>query len=274
VEAVRLGWNTSRMGKWTVILAAAGIWIFIKLPQEWWIHIAQLDMTDFIKETIFGVSADASWGEAIANRPWVLVAIIAGLAALGFLVYWIITRKAPKFDHGPRWTADPLPPECRGGELYRTVAATERFFDRALLEKVVLTGLISVIFAQYLLPEKAHKGLVVFVFVAVFIAVNALVSQVMARRGRSWNSVLLEGVVMYVVNFVIVIVMASLLRLLDLGLGAPWQDGLFFTFLFTVITVLFDRYHTVLRARGVLTERGGSGAGPTGKSTGTEAVPS
>ena len=31
------------------------IWIFIKLPQEWWIHIAQLDMTDFIKETLFGV---------------------------------------------------------------------------------------------------------------------------------------------------------------------------------------------------------------------------
>ena len=26
------------------------LWIFIKLPQEWWIHIAKLDMTDFIKE--------------------------------------------------------------------------------------------------------------------------------------------------------------------------------------------------------------------------------
>jgi hypothetical protein len=212
-------------------------------------------MTDFIKETIFGVSADASWGEAIANRPWVLVAIIVGFAALGFLVYWIITRKAPKFDHRPRWTADPLPPECRGAELYRTVAATEKFLDRALLEKIVLTGLISVVFAQYLLPEKAHKALEVFVFVAVFIAVNAFVSQVMARRGRSWNSVVLEGVVMYVVNFAIVIVMASLLRLLDLGLGAPWRNALFFTFLFTVITVLFDRYHTVLRARGVLAQR-------------------
>ena len=55
VEAVRLGWDTKHMGKWTVILSAAAIWIFIKLPQEWWIHIAQLDMTDFIKETLFGV---------------------------------------------------------------------------------------------------------------------------------------------------------------------------------------------------------------------------
>ena len=264
VEAVRLGWDWKRMGKWTVILSAAGIWIFIKLPQEWWIHIAQLDMTDFIKETIFGVSADASWGEAIANRPWVLVAIIAGFAALGFLVYWIITRKAPKFDHGPRWTADPLPPECRGAELYRTVAATEKFFDRALLEKVVLTGLISVIFAQYLLPEKAGKTVEVFAYVAVFIVVNAFVSQVMARRGRSWNSVLLEGVVMYVVNLVIATVLASVLRLLDLGLGTTWQDALFFTFLFTVITVLFDRYHTVHRARLALARLQGEAAGPLG----------
>ena len=38
------------MGKWTVIISTALIWVFIKLPQEWWIHIAQLDMTDFIKE--------------------------------------------------------------------------------------------------------------------------------------------------------------------------------------------------------------------------------
>ncbi len=73
VEAVRLGWDTKHMGKWTVILSAAAIWIFIKLPQEWWIHIAQLDMTDFIKETLFGVDATDSWATAIANRPWVLI---------------------------------------------------------------------------------------------------------------------------------------------------------------------------------------------------------
>ena len=29
---------------WVVV--AAAIWVFIKLPQEWWIHVAQLDFTD------------------------------------------------------------------------------------------------------------------------------------------------------------------------------------------------------------------------------------
>ncbi len=47
---------------------AAFIWIFIKLPQEWWLHIAQLDFTDFMKEDVFGVSVDTSWGDAHQSR--------------------------------------------------------------------------------------------------------------------------------------------------------------------------------------------------------------
>ena len=66
-------WNTMRMGKWTVILSIAAIWIFIKLPQEYWIHIAQKDMTDAIKTELFGVEPTASWSEAISNRPELLV---------------------------------------------------------------------------------------------------------------------------------------------------------------------------------------------------------
>ena len=93
VELVRLGWNTDRMGKWTVILCAAGIWIFIKLPQEWWIHIAQLDMTDFIKETLFGVDPTASWSDG-DRQP--AVGADRGDRLLRHprrIVYWIITRR-------------------------------------------------------------------------------------------------------------------------------------------------------------------------------------
>jgi len=38
----------------------ACIWIFIKLPQEWWIHIAQLDFTGFMKEDVFGTTPTTS----------------------------------------------------------------------------------------------------------------------------------------------------------------------------------------------------------------------
>ena len=203
IEAVRLRWDWKRVGRWTAVVSAALIWIFIKLPQEWWIHIAQLDMTDFIKETLFGVDATDSWSTAIANRPWVLVlAIVVVLAIIG-ISYWIITRKAPPGDRGPKWKADPLPAECRGSELYRTARAGEKLFDRALLEKIVLTGLISVIFAQYLLSDDV-RSIWVLAFVAVFIAVNAMVSQWLARRGREWKSVGVELLVMFVVNYGIV----------------------------------------------------------------------
>ena len=32
------------------VLVAAPIWIFIKLPQEYWIHVAQLDVTDTVRD--------------------------------------------------------------------------------------------------------------------------------------------------------------------------------------------------------------------------------
>ncbi len=40
-EVVRLWWNPERLTRRQVIGLAAFIWVFIKLPQEWWIHIAQ-----------------------------------------------------------------------------------------------------------------------------------------------------------------------------------------------------------------------------------------
>ena len=248
VEAVRLRWDWARMGKWTVIVSAVLIWVFIKLPQEWWIHIAQLDMTDFIKETLFGVSIDAGWGEAIANRPWVLVLAIAVAAALVALGYWIVTRKAPPGDRRFSLKADPLPPECQGAELYRTAKATERIFDRALLEKVVLTGLISLIFA--LMLDVESFGLL---FVAAFVLVNALVSQWLARRGHGWRSVVTELVGMLLVNYGIVVGLLVLEVVFGLSdTRAPRGTTLFFAFLFTVLTVLFDRYRTVFTARRVL----------------------
>src|SRR6188472_2215236 len=71
-EAIRTRWDPRRLARNLLIGIAAFIWIFIKLPQEWWIHVAELDATDLIKTRIFGVSKDASWTDAIANAPWVL----------------------------------------------------------------------------------------------------------------------------------------------------------------------------------------------------------
>ena len=249
VELVRLGWNTNRMGKWTVILSAAGIWIFIKLPQEWWIHIAQLDMTDFIKETLFGVDPTASWSTAIANRPWVLIAAIAIFAILAAVVYWIITRKAPPFDHRMRLKADPLPPLLRGAEPYRKVRAETSIFGWALREKVALTAIVCVIFGLMLTGGEA-RPLRIIVGVAIFTVINAAVSHWMALRGRSWRRLAGELITMLIVNLVIVLALEALDRWLGVtSARTPFGMTLFFSYLLTLVIVLYDRYRTVYKAR-------------------------
>lgn len=249
VELVRWGWDTRRMGKWTVILSAAAIWIFIKLPQEWWIHIAQLDMTDFIKETLFGVDPTASWSAAVANRPWVLVLAIVIIASIAFIAYWIIRKKAPPFDHGPRIAADPLPAELRGAEPYRRVRAETGIWGWALREKVALTAIVAVIFGLMLTGGQASAGRII-IGVAIFTVVNAGVSHWMALRGRSWRLLAGELVTMLVVNLVIMLVLEALDRFLGVREArVPFATTLFFSYLLTLIIVLYDRYRTVYRAR-------------------------
>ena len=95
-EVVRTCWDPRRLSRRAVIGMAAAIWIFVKLPQEWWIHIAQNDFTDFMKETVFGVEPTSSWADAFSNRPFVLVAIIAvivGLVVAAFLLRGRLPRR-------------------------------------------------------------------------------------------------------------------------------------------------------------------------------------
>jgi hypothetical protein len=63
-EVVRLRWDPKRMTKRFVIGAAAAIWIFIKLPQEYWIHIAQL-----VARWIARRLPPPDWGLKIAADP-------------------------------------------------------------------------------------------------------------------------------------------------------------------------------------------------------------
>ena len=145
-EAIRLRWDPARRSAQFWLLTAAGLWIFVKLPQEYWIHVAQLDFTD-----------------AVSEHPWfgVLCALF-GLALLAVL--WFVVRpRAPVPDWTWRPAADPLP-----------TASPERHGVRwsELAEKAALLALISVIFAE-ILPTVTLSALEVAVGVAAIVAVNA-----------------------------------------------------------------------------------------------------
>ena len=108
--------------------SAAFIWIVIKLPQEWWIHVAQLDFTDFMDD-----------------HPWAWGVIGAAALAL-FLAIWFNRRKIPKTDW-PFTVAVDKHLEPIDVDVPRT-----KVFDAVLVEKVVFMTLLAVIFAQ-ILPD-------------------------------------------------------------------------------------------------------------------------
>jgi hypothetical protein len=244
-EVLRARWDPKRFAMKFWVVAAALIWIVIKLPQEYWIHVAQMDVTDFVKETLFGVPATASFGEAIAARPWVVVVALAAVAVI-VLVAWRLMKRLPPADHRWRFKADPLPADT--DELSERLALASRggWFGRGLIEKIVLVGLISVISAQ-ILPNVRSTKVAIIVQAAVIVAANALVSQLLARRRIGWESGLLHFLSMLAVNAAI---LAGELWLLPLNGGEVSVGNLaFLLLLITLIVTLYDRNRVVYDAR-------------------------
>ncbi len=220
-ETVRLRWRPSRMAPVVVLGAGAAIWVFIKVPQEYWIHIAQLDVTDEL------------------NAHPVLIPIIAvAIVALVVVTYWVVTRRLPPADHGIRFLVeDPF-----GEELYTRFQQTyksRRVFDLVLLEKVILVSLICTIFSQ-ILPGLQTTTLQLVVAVSILIVLNTVASEFLARRGIGWQSAVGEFVGMSLVNAGLAL--AAWLIIRDSGSDINLTPTLFFLLLVTLLITLYDRY--------------------------------
>ena len=124
--------------------------------------------------------------------------------------------------------------------------ASTRFFNMALIEKIAMVGLISIIFAQ-ILPDVQATNLEVAVGVAFVIILNSVVSHWFARRGRERTSAIVQFIVMAVVNFGLVLLYDFILPASegDINLG----NTLFFVLLLTLLVTMFDRYYPVYRER-------------------------
>lgn len=237
IECVRLGWDPRRLSRRAVLAVAAFIWVVIKLPQEWWIHIAQLDFTEFMKETVFGVDPAEGWGAGFANRPWVLVALVAVLGGAGAVAVRAWRRRPPQ-DWPLGFDADrPMPPaRLAGGELAQPALRWP------VVEKVVLVGLITSIFSQVLGVDA--RVWQVTAASATIVAVNVAISELLARRGVAWRNLALQFVVLTAMNAVLVQLCAAVLG--DrLNRALAW----FFAYLLTMIVVLYDRYRVVREGR-------------------------
>jgi hypothetical protein len=228
--AIGTQWDPRRLTQRAVIGMAAFIWIFVKLPQEWWIHIAQNDFTDFMKVDIFGTTPTTSWADAITNRPVVTIALVAAIALLAAAAVWAY-RKAPEPDWSFRVDVDkPVPhivvPEREQAPLW---------FAPPFAEKLLLVGLIAAIFTSVLNLDTPVLRIVAAT--ALIIGASVGVSQLLARRGIEWSSIGLQWIVLAVVNSALIGTYAALV-----GNSLNRSLAFFFGLLLTMVIVLYDRF--------------------------------
>ena len=229
-EIVRLGWDPARVSRRRWVITAACIWIFVKLPQEWWIHVAQRDFTDTL-------AANAWLGPLL-----LLIGLLAGLWAW----FWLRPRLPAR-----AWSwhveADPLPAEMdTTAERDAWIAAHGRVLSWATAEKVFLIGLLCLIYGQ-VLPERRSSDLGLFLGIGAFVVVNAAVTLAVARRAGTRDSTLAAFGTRVVLNVGLVLGAWWLVRQVGGDLN-PWI-ALFFVLLLSLLVTLDDRFRPVAEAR-------------------------
>ncbi len=234
-EALKLWWNPRRLTRVASVSAAAAIWIIIKLPQEYWIHIAQNDVTDTIKALLGGAPDDA-WGPLIAANLLLIALVLVAAGLLLVLLVRFLRRNTPPADYRLGWRADDNNPRPAAAHF---AAARRRIyhaiFDRYLLEKIVLVGFLVYIFANILPNTVAGPGIVISI--TFYVVLTTVISHVLARRGVTIARSFVHFLIIFAVNIAVVFV----LRLLRPG-PTNWADVILFMALLGVIVTLYDRY--------------------------------
>ncbi len=224
IEAFRMRQDPMKLTKRLLIIIAAFIWIYIKLPQELWIHIIQPNYPDLIK-----------------NNPWFL--LIGGVWALGIAAFawWLLKEK--QAGRKVSFAADPIPMDLTLRDEQRSqITKSHSLIDMALIEKIFLISLLSIIFAQ-VLPGVNASGIQIAMGVVFFIVINTALSQGLSRRGKDWKSISQEFVAMTMVNFGLVLAADFLLPRFNGSINLA--DAMFFVLLLTLNVTLYDRYRQV-----------------------------
>ncbi len=216
-EAVRTRWEPRRLTRRHLVTGVAVLWVGVKLPQEWWLHIAQLDVTD-----------------VLADHPWAWSVVVA-VVAVSLVVWRVLRSRLP----APDWSFT-LDVDRRQPGPVPMPAMHDAFFTMVLAEKVVLLVLICEIFAS-VLPDVEATDIGLVLGVALLVVLNAGVTQLQRRRRDvGWANVAEELAATTVITMGIVAVDAAIgTRRVD---TVPAPSTVFFVVLLSVLIALYDRY--------------------------------
>jgi hypothetical protein len=227
-ELVRTRWDPRRLPDRVVLALAAGIWVFVKLPQEWWLHVEQRDVTD-----------------ELSARPRLIPLLVLAAALLAWAA-WRRRDRLPRADWRPTTRVDAHLPRAEIVGPAEKVPLRSRAFALQVAEKTLLVSLVVIVFAE-ILPDVRATQTQIVLSTLVVIAANATVSQAFARRGGQWETTRSQFLSMAVVNTLIV----AAFRVLPGRRGASVEPEhvLFFVLLLTLLVTLYDRYRAVRRVR-------------------------
>jgi len=246
-ETYRLRWDPRLMSKKLIIGAAALIWVVIKLPQEYWIHIAQIDTTDWIKTSLFGVPADTAWGVIINSWPGVLLVLFLCITLITLAGWWLIRYRLPPADRPLAFSADAHEAAFSAEQVREAVDFEARqILDTALIEKVILVTLVSISFAHVLVGVQA-TDIELAAGVAFVVIMNTALSHWLARRGHGVAFTLQQFVVLVSANSFVMLVYVVFRRIA--GDYVAVGNALFFVILFSLLVTLFDHYRQVYLMR-------------------------
>lgn len=240
VELYRVNRDPNGLTTRQVASVAAAVWVLIKIPQEWWVHVAQLDVTDAAKEHLFGVDVRSSWAAALANRPLVALSIVAVAIAV------VAALRTAERSLPPRQWATTVDSDRQastmGFRAARRVNRPTAFFGWTFVEKVVLVSLVVFVFGR-ILPGADDVFVRMVAVSAYLIAVNTVLSQWLARRGATWRHAAVELVAMSAANLFVLVVTGWILRV-ERG-STRLSTTIVLITLLTLIVVLYDRFYAV-----------------------------
>ena len=241
-EGIRTRWEPERVGVREWRWAAALIWVAIKIPQESWLHVARLDMTELIRFRLLGGRFDERSGELIAHL--LLVTGALGLAAVGVEA---VRRFAPPPHCSFRLAAGPMPAVMRDVSARALhVARRLRLVDMHLVEKTVLVGCLTVIFLR-ILPGVDAPTLPTLAGVAIFVAINSFVQIRVSGRWHALPAFVGEFLATEAINLSLVLAAD---RLLLQGKGAvSLPAAILAVTLLTLVVRLYDAWRPAYDAR-------------------------
>jgi len=243
VSGTALFYKMKRLSIRLLLAVAAFIWIFIKFPQEYWIHIAKLDTTDLFKEKILNVPLETSWTTAFAQNIWVFPAFAIIFLAIGVILFKII-KILPKPDHKLNFGIDiseKLTPTGITGTFIRNILLRKRDFA----EKIFFVSLITIIFS-HVFPSFQAGTSDLILGVSFVILANAVVSYALIKYSKFKVDILNKFNFILIVNVVIAYAFAIFLAG---DRNVNYFVIFFLAYLLTLITILYDRFKPYFVAR-------------------------